>query len=166
MLRFLSTFALLVLALFTAELTAPVREAIVLPWTRELARFCAALITAFDGSAMAIGEVIRSTTNGFAVAIESGCNGIEASIVLAAAILAFRAPWKRKVAGVVGGIAAVQAANVLRVVSLFYLGQWSVAAFEWAHLYAWQALIMLDAMVFWLLWLRWIREPGPARAPG
>jgi exosortase H (IPTLxxWG-CTERM-specific) len=163
-LRFLATFAFLVLALFTAELTEPVRNAVVEPWTRELARVCAGLITAFDGSAVAIGEVIRSNTNGFAVAIAAGCNGIEASIVLAAAILAFRAPWKRKLAGVAGGIAAVQAANVLRVVTLFYLGQWSLAAFEWAHLYAWQALIMLDAMVFWLLWLRWIRAPAPERA--
>jgi len=162
--RFLAGFAALVLALFTAELTAPVQQAVVMPWTRELARACVALIAAFDGHAQAFGEVVRSTTNGFAVAIESGCNGIEACIVLVAAILAFRAPWRRKVAGVLGGVLAVQLANVVRVVSLFYVGQWSLAAFEWAHLYVWQALIMVDAMVFWLLWLRWIREPAPHRA--
>ena len=74
------------------------------------------------------------------------------------------APLKRTTVGVSPASAAELAANVLRVVTLFYLGQWSLAAFEWAHLYAWQALIMLDAMVFWLLWLRWIRAPMPARA--
>ncbi|HSN19330.1 MAG TPA: exosortase H [Usitatibacter sp.] len=164
MLRFLAAFALIVLGLFTAELTPPVQQAFVMPWTRELAHVCAALITAFDGHAAAAGEVIRSTSNGFAVAIESGCNGVEASIVLVAAILAFRAPWLRKLAGVLGGVLAVQLANVLRVITLFYLGQWSLAAFEWAHLYVWQALIMVDAMVVWLLWLRWVRAPAPSRA--
>jgi exosortase/archaeosortase family protein len=51
-------------------------------------------------------------------------------------------------------LVAVQALNVVRVISLFYLGQWSVAAFEWAHYYLWQALIMLDVLVVWLLWIR------------
>ena len=48
--------------------------------------------------------------------------------------------------GIVAGLAAVQALNVVRVVSLFYLGQWDTSAFEWAHLYLWQALIMLDVL--------------------
>ena len=40
------------------------------------------------------GKVIRSTANGFAVSIEAGCNGVEATIVLIAAIFAFPAPWR------------------------------------------------------------------------
>jgi hypothetical protein len=27
-------------------------------------------------------------------------------------------------------------------------------AFEWAHLYLWQMLIMLDVLIVWLLWIR------------
>jgi exosortase/archaeosortase family protein len=56
----------------------------------------------------------------------------------------------------------VQALNVLRVISLFYLGQWSASAFEWAHLYVWQALIMLDVLVVWLVWIRTL---PPVAAP-
>ena len=26
--------------------------------------------------------------------------------------------------------------------------------FEWAHLYVWQALIMLDVLIVWLVWVR------------
>jgi exosortase/archaeosortase family protein len=48
-------------------------------------------------------------------------------------------------------------------VSLFYLGQWNREVFEWAHLYAWQALIMLDALIVFLLWLRTL--PRTARGP-
>ena len=165
MVRFALLFVLCVLALFGAELTPPVQHAVVAPWTDLLVGVCARLITLFDGHAIAYGNVLRSSVNGFAVSIEAGCNGIEAALVLAAAILAFRAPWKARLAGFVVGLAAVQALNVLRVVSLFYIGQWSVRAFDWAHLYLWQALIMLDVLVVWLLWLRWVSARGqPARA--
>jgi hypothetical protein len=38
---------------------------------------------------------------------------------------------------------------------------WNQVWFEWFHLYLWQALIILDALVFWLIWLRWLpREPA------
>ncbi len=45
----------------------------------------------------------------------------------------------------------------MRIVSLFYLGQWNQQWFEWAHLYVWQALIMLDALIVWLLWTRAVK---------
>jgi myo-inositol 2-dehydrogenase/D-chiro-inositol 1-dehydrogenase len=57
---------------------------------------------------VAAGKVIRSTSNGFAVSIEAGCNGVEATIVLLAAILAFPAPWKNKLFGLIIGTIAVQ----------------------------------------------------------
>ena len=28
--------------------------------------------------------------------------------------------------------------------------------FEFAHLYMWQALIMLDVLIVWLLWMRYV----------
>lgn len=58
------------------------------------------------------------------------------------------------------GILAVQAVNILRIVSLFYLGQWNLQWFEFAHLYLWQALIMLDVLVVWLLWVRYLARHG------
>ena len=48
----------------------------------------------------------------------------------------------------------MQAANILRVISLYYLGKWDKQVFDFAHLYLWQALIMLDVLVVWLLWIR------------
>ena len=154
MVRFFLVFLLLLLALLAAELTPPVQAAFVLPWTEGLARLSAALITVFDRDVLVFGKTLQSAKNGFAVSIEAGCNGIEAAIVLIAAMLAFPAPWKHRALGIAAGLAAVQALNVVRVISLYYLGQWSLAAFEWAHLYLWQALIMLDVLVVWLVWIR------------
>mgnify|MGYP003382444000 CR=1 FL=1 len=75
-------------------------------------------------------------------------------LVLIAAMLAFPAPCRYRLAGIAVGIFAIQVLNLVRIVSLFFLGLWSQTAFEWAHLYVWQALIMLDALVVWLLWIR------------
>ena len=165
-LRFALAFAAIAIVLFAAELSRPVQDAVVAPWTALLARASAALITLFDSNVIAHGRVLQSTRNGFAVSIEAGCNGVEAALVLVAAILAFRASWRARAVGILAGLVAVQLLNVVRVVTLFYLGQWSASAFEWAHLYVWQTLIMVDVLVVWLLWLRWIRpadaQPAPA----
>lgn len=154
MLRFFILFILILLMLFAAELTPPVQNAVVLPWTEALARISAGLIMLFDVNVAAFGKILQNTTNGFAVSIEAGCNGIEAAIVLIAAMLAFPAPWKHRVIGILAGLSAVQVLNVVRVISLFYLGQWNMEVFEWAHLYLWQALIMLDVLIVWLVWIR------------
>lgn len=154
MTRFFVLFIVILVALLAAELTPPVQQALVLPWTEALVRLSAGLITLFDSRVAASGKILQSTDNGFAVSIEAGCNGIEAAIVLIAAMLAFPAPWKRRAIGILAGLCAVQALNIVRVISLFYLGQWNAGVFEWAHLYLWQALIMLDVLVVWLIWIR------------
>lgn len=166
MLRFFVTFLLVQAGLFGLELTPWVQAQFVMPWTNTLARISTWLVTVFDPNVMAIGKIMRSTTNGFAVSIEAGCNGVEATIVLLAAILAFPAPWKHKLTGFLIGIVAVQGLNIVRIISLFYLGQWDRQWFEWAHLYVWQALIMLDVLIVWLIWVRTLPRTTDAGTPG
>ena len=166
MTRFFILFVIILVALFAAELTPPVQNALVLPWTEALARISAAIVTLFDARVIAYGKILQSTANGFAVSIEAGCNGIEAAIILIAAMLAFPAPWKHKLIGVAAGLFAVQLLNIVRVISLFYLGQWNMKVFEWSHLYLWQALIMLDVLVVWLVWMRTLpRLAAPPSSP-
>jgi exosortase H (IPTLxxWG-CTERM-specific) len=166
-LRFFITFVVLQATLFGLELTPWAQRYFVVPWTNALAAISAWLVTVIDPNVAAAGKILRSTVNGFAVSIEAGCNGIEATIVLVAAILAFPAPWREKLVGLAAGIVAVQGLNVVRVVSLFYLGQWNMQAFEWAHLYVWQALIMLDVLVVWLVWVRLLpKADGRGGGPG
>jgi len=164
MTRFLLLFAALLVGLLAAELTPPLQRAVVEPWTALLARASVALVTLFDSHAAASGKVILSTANGFAISIEAGCNGVEAAIVLISAMLAFPAPWKHRAIGILAGLLAVQLLNVVRVISLFYLGQWSTRAFEWAHLYVWQGLIMLDVLIVWLVWIRTLPTAAPFAA--
>jgi exosortase H (IPTLxxWG-CTERM-specific) len=159
MVRFFFRFLVLQAALFGLELTPWAQHWFVVPWTNALAAISASIVQLFDPRVLAHGKVLQSASNGFAVSIEAGCNGVEATIVLVAAMLAFPAPWQRKLAGLAIGIVAVQGLNIVRVISLFYLGQWNFSVFEWAHLYVWQALIMLDVLVVWLLWVRTLPRP-------
>jgi len=151
--------------LFGLELTPIAQRYFVVPWTDALAAVSAGLVTFFDPAVRASGNVLQSGSRGFAVAIEAGCNGVEATLVLAAAMLAFPAPWRRKLSGLAIGILAVQGLNVIRVISLFYLGQWNYQVFEWAHLYVWQALIMLDVLIVWLVWVHLLPPSDASGGP-
>lgn len=173
MIKFFILFLVIQGVLFGGELTEPGQDFFVVPWTSFLAVLSADLVRWFDPHVLVTGKILQSTTNGFAVSIEAGCNGVEATIVLIAAMLAFPAPWKNKIIGLVAGVLAVQGLNIVRIISLFYLGQWNYHVFEWAHLYVWQALIMLDVLIVWLLWVRTLPKidrgqsggPPPAQAP-
>lgn len=167
MYRFFALFLILLVGLFSLEILSPVQAHVVMPFTAFLAKVSAGIIQMFDSQVAASGQVIRSLTNGFAVQIAPGCNGVEAVIILFAAIFAFPAPFKHKLVGFSAGFLAIQLLNLVRIISLFYLGQWSMTAFKWAHLYLWQALIILDALVVWLIWLRYLPPrggPEPAAA--
>ena len=161
MVRFFLAFLIVQGVLFGLELTPWAQHWFVVPWTDTLAALSAGIVKWFDPGVISSGNILQSSRNGFAVSIEAGCNGVEATIVLLAAILAFPAPWKRRLVGLAAGVVAVQGLNVIRVISLFYLGQWNFAIFEFAHRYVWQALIMLDVLIVWLLWVRTLPRAIP-----
>lgn len=166
MLRFLAVFVGLLALMFGFELTPWAQANVVAPWTDGVARTAAGAIHVIDPAVRVQGKIIATGDGSFAVSIEAGCNGVEATLVLVAAMLAWPASWRSRARGIALGVLAVQGLNVVRVVSLFYLGQWSRDAFEWAHLYVWQALIMLDVLVVWLVWIRFLPGRDPRDPPG
>ncbi|MDR2128531.1 MAG: exosortase H [Burkholderiaceae bacterium] len=161
MVRFFLLFLTIQAVLFGVEMLQVVQDAVVLPWTALVAKMSAVVAKFFDPTTIASGKVLHSPGTGFGVSIEPGCNGVEATIVLIAAMLAFPSSWKMKFWGLGLGFLAVQFVNLLRVVSLFFIGQWNFKVFEFAHLYMWQALIMLDVLIVWLLWMRYVAKYDP-----
>ncbi|MBP6781595.1 MAG: exosortase H [Ottowia sp.] len=164
MFRFFAIFLVIQAVLFGIEMLNPVQAAVVQPWTGLLAKASAGIVHVIDPSVISYGRVLQSAKTGFGVSIEAGCNGVEAMIVLLAAIMAFPSSFKAKLWGLGLGFLAVQSVNLLRIVSLFFLGQWNYKVFEFAHLYMWQALIMLDVLVVWLLWMRYVAKHDPKPA--
>ena len=162
MARFLLTFGGVLIGLFTLEMLKPVQETIIQPFTGLLAMLSTAIILPFDDSVIAQGKVLRDAATGFAVSIEAGCNGVEAAIVLIAGIMAFPARTTHKLVAIAAGFIFVQALNIVRIISLFYLGQWNYSVFEWFHLYLWPVLIMLDVLVVFALYLSWLGRHAQA----
>ena len=156
MTRFLLIFCTVLGSLFAIEMLKPVQEAVIQPFTGFLAALSTALILPFDDTVIAQGRILRDAATGFAVSIEAGCNGVEAAIVLIAGILAFPASFRYKLIAILAGFFFVQALNVVRIISLFYLGQWNYTVFEWFHLYLWPVLIMLDVLIVFAIYLQWL----------
>jgi len=154
--KFAVIFAVVLVSLFTVEMLDPVQANVIQPFTAWLATVSAAFIMPFDDAVVTSGRIIEHTTAQFAVSIESGCNGVEAAIVLIAGVIAFPAAWWQRIAAIVLGFLAIQVLNILRIISLFYLGQWNFELFSWTHLYVWPVLIMLDVLLVFALYLRYL----------
>lgn len=164
--RYMLLYFTVLVALFVIETTPWAQSFTVSTWTQFLADFSGRLMQYFDDKVVIQGSDIRNATTGYAVSIKSGCNGVEAAMILAAAILAYPAPWFRKVAGVIVGCMAIQVLNILRIISLYYLGEWSSEALKIAHLYVWPGLIILDALIIFLVWIYWLgSEQNKPRLP-
>jgi exosortase H (IPTLxxWG-CTERM-specific) len=154
--RFITLFSVILISLFTIEMLVPVQEHVIAPFTGMLARLSAAIILPFDSSAVAYGKILQFRDTGFAVSIEAGCNGVEATIVLIAAVIAYPASWGARFLAIVLGFLAIQVMNLARIISLFYLGNWNMEIFSWIHLYLWPSLIMLDVLIVFIVYLRYL----------
>jgi len=180
MFKFLTKFILLIVTLILVDVSFWGQKHIVEPFTSALAKVCVVIVKTIDpavessgktiykifppGSEYALknpikdaqGKAIPDMPAPFGIEIAAGCNGLEAIAILIAMMVAFPATWRQRIAGLIAGFFAVQILNVVRIISLLYLGIWDKVWFDWFHLYLWQALIILDAFVVCLLWLRWI----------
>jgi exosortase H (IPTLxxWG-CTERM-specific) len=160
--RFFVLFFAVLAGLSLLSSYKPIYFAAIEPWNGMLAQISYWFMHWFDADVAISDNTLYSLATNEGVRVMRGCNGVEAIIVLAAAILAFPTTVRAKALGLVIGALAVQGLNVVRIISLYYLNMWNHDLFEWTHLYLWQILIILDAFIFFVLWLRWLPKPQPA----
>lgn len=86
-----------------------------------------------------------------------GCDGVEAWLMLVAALLVFPMPWRHRCWGIFWGTALVFTLNLIRIVSLFHLVLRKPEWFDMAHGMVWQSLMVLGAAAFALAWLEPVR---------
>ncbi len=162
-LRFCLRFGVAALVQFLV-LLAPTVRPYVDGFSASLATASSSVIHLFGGTCIQRGDILSTVDQSFAMQILDGCNGVNVVILLWAAILAFPARWKWRIIGLVGGLAAIQILNLVRLISLFYLGQYNRTVFEFAHLYLWETLIIIDAIVVFSLWNKRAVAPATAAA--
>jgi len=156
--RFLIVFVSVVLMASFIQVLPWVDANWVAPYLRALAKVCGSIIVVFGGAATVVGDVISSPVNGVSIRIDNGCSGIEAAILLIAAMVAFPSSLRLKAIGVSFGVSAILVVNGVRIISLFYLLQYSREWFDWAHLFLWDALIIIDGMLAFYVWARWLHS--------
>ena len=164
MVRFLVLFPIFLAVGFCA-LLIPFLHPAVTAFTRGLVEVSAIVIRLFGGHAAAQQVILRNPSNGFAMEVLDGCNGDDVVVLLWAAILAYPASWLQKGKGLLAGTAAIYLINFLRIISLFYLGQYNTRWFEFAHLYVWESVfVLLTLTIFWM-WVRRMAAPRGREDP-
>ncbi len=150
--RFVLRYVVLLVVLFALVAWQPVDDRVVGPYTTFVARESAVVLRALGEDVRVDGQVLSSPR--FAVTIYNGCNGLEAILVFVAGVLAFSAGWRARLLGIALGVVAVQVLNIVRVVSLYYVGVWRPEWFSAAHVLVWQTVVILFAVVLWLFWVQ------------
>jgi exosortase H (IPTLxxWG-CTERM-specific) len=127
-----------------------VNDYVIVPFTEVVAR-CSALVLRSVGIGVEVaGTVMRSPR--FALDVHNGCNGVEATILLAAAILAFPATLRSRLIGLAITSVAIELLNLVRLSSLFWLGAYHRRIFDFFHIAVWQSLVILAAISMFVLW--------------
>jgi exosortase H (IPTLxxWG-CTERM-specific) len=162
-LTFLLLFVIILGVGFTLIAWNPVNDHVIEPFTAAIARTSGFVLSAIGQQTTMEGTVVRSPR--FAVNIQNGCNGVEAMIIYFAAVLAFPAPWKARLLGLLFGFVAIQLVNLLRVVALFLTGVYFPSFFDSSHTVVWQTIVILAGVLFWILWANRL-APAPARSDG
>ena len=120
------------------------------PFTRWIAQLTRLILTLIGTKAWGSGKVVG--TPNFSVAIQNNCNAIYETALFIAAVLAYPATWPERAWGALLGFVALYLVNLVRVISLIYVGSYLRRYFDASHIYIWQSLFIVFALGLWTYW--------------
>jgi exosortase H (IPTLxxWG-CTERM-specific) len=122
------------------------------PFFNFTARATGSLINLFGASVQVDHALIAS--DDFSMAIVANCTALIPIVIFISAVLAFPSTAKQKMIGIMLGIVGLFALNLVRTVSLFFIGSsFSKSVFEITHMLVWQSLMIILAVILWLFWV-------------
>lgn len=122
----------------------------------KISAWCINLLTPAE-RAMAKGDIISAA--GVSVQIAPGCDGIDAMILVTAALAAAPLARRHKLWGILAGLAVVWVGNLARTLTLFYTYKYRQDLFEPMHSYVGQTFIIMIGVLFFLGWVSyWMRD--------
>ena len=143
-------FIVSVLTLYTLLRTSIMREYVSEPLAAAFASVSGLMLNLLSLKATATGTLL--SIDGFAARIDDVCTGIFVVAIYLSAVLAYPSRVGEKLKGLFLGASAILILNMIRVVSLMYIGRFFPALFETAHLVVWQSLIIFSALLVWIYW--------------
>ena len=143
-------FFVCILSFYTLLRTSMMREYIGQPLAMAFATVSGLVLNLLSLKATASGTLLQ--VEGFAARIDDVCTGIFVVAIYLSAVLAYPSGSTEKVKGFVLGASAIFTLNLIRVISLMYIGLYLPQYFETAHLLIWQSLIIFSALLVWIYW--------------
>jgi exosortase H (IPTLxxWG-CTERM-specific) len=157
----LARFGILLLSFFVAFAVAYFtlrRSTVLVPFLSFNARVSSFVANLFGGSAAADGVILSSGGNSYELIVE--CTSIIPTAILISAVLAWPSSLTQKFIGIAMGSAALFLVNIVRILTLLYVGSAFPDFLDIAHFYVWQALLVLLTVGLWLLWVsKFVRMP-------
>ena len=124
-------------------------------WMQELAestaRWSSFGLNLLGSSTSVDGTMLSSDT--FAVNIVAECTAVGPLVLFMGAVLAYPSPLRAKSLGVLLGLVVLTLVNLVRIMSLFWIGSAFPQYLSVAHLLVWQTAIIILAILLWLLWV-------------
>jgi exosortase/archaeosortase family protein len=96
----------------------------------------------------------------YSLTFAMNCDAMDVYILFASALLAFPAGARARALGLAAGLAALVTLNVLRIVSLYFIGVHFPGAFDFCHMDAWPMVIVMATCAGFFLWTRCNRALG------
>lgn len=128
-----------------------VERGFVEPWTALNVKTAATFARPLVEAPQAIGTRLIAVG---AIPLEArkGCDGISALLILCTTILAFPAPWRARLTGLVLGTVAIFVLNACRITTLLLVAVHWPDRLDFFHVDVWQPAMMLFSFALFILW--------------
>ncbi len=153
--RFIITYVVLMGAFFLLLSLQSVRDVIDINggYSNAIVSFTSKILGLFDVAATYKGSLIYLPS--ITLDVEFGCNGLEAVMIYAVAVLTFPATWKNRILGIVVGFLVIQVLNLIRIVGLAYAAVHHRELFDLIHIYVAQGVMIAVALGMFVLYLNY-----------
>lgn len=151
--RFVATLAILMIVANIVLATDLFKERLIPQYLQAWASVSAATLNVFGENARVMEHTIWS--NRFSVNIKKGCDAVQPTVLFITAVLASPVAFWSKLPGLAIGFLFLMFMNLVRVISLFYIGIYWNAAFDTMHHDVWQAVFIILSILAWALWALW-----------
>ncbi len=105
------------------------------------------------GVSHTLDETMLHLVDGISLNVIDECTGIYELFVYVGCVMAYPTSSEKKLAGVAFGIPAMFGINMVRLVSLAFVGLWFPSIFGYVHYYLWQVTLILLVVFVMLVWI-------------
>ncbi len=98
-------------------------------------------------------EGVVVTGKSFSFWVSAECTSTIFTAIFASAAIAWPSTVKEKLTGIVLAAAVLFVVNLIRIISLYYIGSAFPNFLDLAHFFLWQILLILLTVGLWVLWM-------------